>query len=172
MSYPVALVLILAADREDDFLNALPVSVDPDEPGVLTVEQGGKFYRFFYFRVTKGLEDGTVIKTFAVPARPSSGTNERWSAYILQADNDTKRIVTKAFRDRLMDWLSTRQPTNGKWHCFCLTPGAFAAVAPPAVVQAVKDGWHAIARAENSSAGIAAQQAYGDEDLDREEDPE
>ena len=171
MAYPVALVLTLAAGREDDFLRLLPVSIDPDEPGVLTVEQGGKAYRFFYKRVVKSTGEGQpVIKTFAVSSRPSSGNDGKWSAYILQPDNDTRRGVTKAFRDRLMDWLSTRQPSAGRWHCFCHSPGAFKAVAPAPVWAAVKDAWWVIWRAESSAAGVASQQGYGDADLEREED--
>ena len=172
MSYPVALVLTLAAGRESDFLAALPVSVDPEEPNILTVDYGGKEYRFWYRRVVKGREGLPSIKTFAVPGYPSSGTGEKWSAYILQPDNDTRRSVTKAFRDKLMDWLSSRQPTSGEYHCFCHTPGAFKAVAPAPVWQVVKDSWWVVWRGESSAEGIAAQQGYGDEDLDREEDPE
>ena len=87
-----------------------------------------------------------------------------WKLFIIQPLQDTTRAVGKALKTRI----DAMNPSKVR----CFTPSAFAAVAPPAVVQAVRDSWWVVWRAESSAAGVAAQQGYGDADLDREEDPD
>lgn len=166
-SYPVALIWGIAAGRETDLLAALEPHMVRTEDGLLRITQPEGVFTFAYKRVVS--ESG--IDSVTIPVRPSSGTAGKWHFYIIQPISDTRRVVTVELRDRLVAW--TPAPTAGKWHLLGpYTPADFHAVAPSAIWDACVHSWWTIWRAESSGAGVAAQQGYGDADLDREEDPE
>jgi hypothetical protein len=143
MAYPVA--LILAVEQSVTADDVLPDgALDPEEPNVLTVLGA----RFFYRRV---------------PGLHTAGSYT-WRLFILQPDGDVLRATAKALKNKVEE----ADPTEVR----VFTPAAFAALAPAPVLDAVKEAWFSIWRAESSPEGIAMQQSYGDADLDREEDPE
>jgi hypothetical protein len=157
MDYPVALILAIAAGREDDLLAQLAGTLDLDD-GALRVTVGEVSVRFAY-RAVPG--------AWAVPARPSSGTGQLWHLWIVQPYDDMPPSYVRAFRDRLAAWAAARQPTaQGRWHLLGpYTPAAFQAAAPAAMWNATRDSWWTIWRAESSPEGVAAQRAATDEDL-------
>jgi hypothetical protein len=164
---PVALITALAAGREDDFLTQLAgvLTLEPDsvDPRVLRVDLAGKTARFGYRRVVAA----SGVDALSIPSRPSSGTGGLWHLWIIQPYDDMPASWVKAFRDKLVDWASTRQPTGGRWHLLGpYTSDAFKAAAPAAAQTAAKACWWTFWRAESSPEGIAAQWAAGDADLE------
>lgn len=156
MDYPIALILAIAAGREDDLLTQLAGTLDLDD-GALRVTVGSVSVRFAY---------GGIHGEFSIPARPSSGTGQLWHLWIVQPYDPMPPSYVKAFRDRLAAWAAARQPTGGRWHLLGpYTPQAFRAAAPAALWDAARDAWWTIWRAESSAEGVAAQQAAGDGDL-------
>lgn len=145
MSYPVA--LILAVEQSIDPAAALPAGA-LDEPGVLAIDRQRGSPRFIYRRVP-----GVF-----------TAAGSTWKLFIIQPDGDVTRAAGRALKERIsgLDQAKVR----------AFTPGGFAAIAPAEAVQAVKDSWFTVWRAEASEEGVVAQQGYGDADLDREEDPE
>jgi hypothetical protein len=139
MSYPVA--LILAVEQSVDPAAALPAGA-LDEPGVLAINRQRGSARFFYKRVP-----GTF-----------TAAGSTWKLFIVQPDGDITRAAGRALKERIagLDQAKVRS----------FTPGGFAAIAPVEAVQAVKDTWFTVWRAESSAEGIAAQQSYGDADLE------
>jgi len=167
MDYPIALILAIAAGREDDLLTQLAsvLSIeDPpgSDPRVLRVDLAGHTARFGYRRVVAPSGQDSL----AIPARPSSGTGGLWHLWLLQPSGDMPTSWVKAFRDRLAAWAAARQPTGGLWHLLGpYTPQTFKALAPAGAWAAVVGCWWTHWRGESSADGVAAQQAAGDGDL-------
>lgn len=163
MSYPIALIFGIAAGREQDLLDVLPLAAS--SPGELEVEQPEGTYRFVYQSIVA--EDGTDTINFA--GLPSSGVDEKYHLYILQPDNDLRPVVAKELWTRLRAWADSNQPTNGKYHLLGpYTPARFQSLVPEPVWEAVLHSWWTVWRAEGSEAGMAAQLAYDDDALDSE----
>ena len=167
MDYPIALVMAIAADREDDLLEQLSSVLSIEEPGLLKVILPNKFFRFMYKRVVSG----TGVDTVTLPAYPSSGTGEKWHLWIIQPYDILTPSEVKTFRDKLANWAAARQPTGGGlWHLLGpYTPEKFRTLVSAAIWTETKNSWWTIWRAESSVVGVAAQQACDDPDLDFEE---
>lgn len=165
--YPIALVMAIAAGRENDLLNQLSDVLSIEEPGILKVDLAGQSRRLMYRRVVSE----TGVDSVTLAARPSSGTEEKWHLWIIQPYDSVKPSEVKLFRNKLANWAAVRQPTGGGlWHLLGpYTPEKFRTLVPAAIWTATKGSWWTIWRAESSEAGVAAQQAYDDPDLDSEE---
>lgn len=169
MNYPIALILAIAAGREDDLLTQLAsvLSIeDPpgSDPRVLRVDLDGHTGRWAYRRVVAASGQDAL----AIPSRPSSGTGQLWHLWIVQPYDEMPVSWTKTFRDRLAAWAAARQPTaGGLWHLLGpVTPEKAKLLLSPAAWAACVAAWWTYWRAESSPEGLLAQQNTVDADLE------
>jgi len=165
--YPIALILAIAAGREDDLLTQLAGVLtleQPGNPGVLRVDLDGHTGRWGYRRVVAA----SGVDTLAIVSRPSSGTGQLWHLWIVQPHDQMPNSWTKAFRDKLAAWAAQRQPTTGGlWHLLGpVTPEKAKLLLSPAVWAVVVSCWWTYWRAESSPEGLFAQQNAVDADLE------
>lgn len=160
---PAALIMLMASGRVAELLEQLSDYMERSEDGLLKITWQGDVFSFGYRRAISA----SGVSSVAIPARPSSGTDQKWDVWILQPSTDTRRAVTLALKQKLETWSAALQPTaGGEYHLLAFTPARFFALAPAPLADAVRACWWTYARMERSAAGVAEQLAMDDADLE------